>query len=259
MMSKKLKLMLAAAVGAAALVVPAPAQQDASSGGRESQSSANNPENQAGSSQGKEPDRPDRDDRQSSSDAAGNRSQDPRSNSPSRDAAGTRQDRDDRQRDRGSSQPPSSRRDTQQSSTGQRSSRAQNPFTSSSADPAARSFGNQFYDHTYFQPNQPAVGGLFARSISDEEAKLAQEASAMVRRLGQVKDEQTRDDIKQRLTKLLGDQFDLRQKRHEAEIRTLEAKVRELKDLVEKRQENRREIVANRLDQLLREAQGLGW
>jgi hypothetical protein len=32
-----------------------------------------------------------------------------------------------------------------------------------------------------------------------------------------------------------------------------------LKELLAKRQENRREIIANRREQILRESQGLGW
>ena len=68
-----------------------------------------------------------------------------------------------------------------------------------------------------------------------------------------------RDKIKVQLKEVLETQFAARQQRHEKEIADLEAKVKKLKELVAKRQENRREIVANRLDQILRDAQGLGW
>ncbi len=68
-----------------------------------------------------------------------------------------------------------------------------------------------------------------------------------------------RSDIKAKLSATLGKQFDLRQKRHEQEIKALEAKVKKLKELVIKRQESREEIVSRRLEQILRESQGLGW
>ena len=61
------------------------------------------------------------------------------------------------------------------------------------------------------------------------------------------------------LKEVLETQFAARQQRHEKELADLESKVKKLKDLVAKRQENRREIVANRLDQIMRDAQGLGW
>ena len=61
------------------------------------------------------------------------------------------------------------------------------------------------------------------------------------------------------MNELLEKQFSLRQKRHQEEIAGLEAKVKKLKELLEKRQENRREIISKRLDQILSNAEGLGW
>jgi hypothetical protein len=94
---------------------------------------------------------------------------------------------------------------------------------------------------------------------TDEEAKLAPLADQLVRQLGEAKSDADRDKLKSQLGELLDKQFDLRQKRHEKEIAGLEAQLKKLKDLVQKRQENRRDIVAKRLEQVLRDAQGLGW
>ena len=91
------------------------------------------------------------------------------------------------------------------------------------------------------------------------EANLAQEADQLARQLGVAKSDGERDKLKDKLGEVLAKQFDQRQKRHEREIASLEAQVKKLKDLVEKRQENRREIIARRLEQILRESQGLGW
>lgn len=54
------------------------------------------------------------------------------------------------------------------------------------------------------------------------------------------------------LSQILEKQFNLRQNCHIDEIKSLEAKVKKLKQLVDKRQENRREVVSKRLDQILR-------
>jgi hypothetical protein len=94
---------------------------------------------------------------------------------------------------------------------------------------------------------------------SPEEGSLAHEADRLARQLGEARSDADRDQLKTKLGEVLGKQFDQRQKRHEAEIKALEAKVKKLRDLVEKRQENRREIIARRLEQILRESQGLGW
>jgi hypothetical protein len=103
----------------------------------------------------------------------------------------------------------------------------------------------------------PALG--FAFGGSPEESSLAHEANQLAQQLGEAKSDADRDKLRTRLGEVLEKQFDQRQKRHEAEIKGLEAQVKKLRDLVEKRQENRREIIARRLDQILRESQGLGW
>ena len=61
-----------------------------------------------------------------------------------------------------------------------------------------------------------------------------------------------KDKIKTQLTETLGKQFDVRQKRHEEELKALEAQVKKLKDIVDKRKENRREIIGRRFELLAR-------
>ena len=79
------------------------------------------------------------------------------------------------------------------------------------------------------------------------------------RQLAEAKSDGDRETIKGQLAKVLEEQFDQRQKRHEEEIKQLEAQIKKLKDLVNKRQENRREIIGARLNQIVKESQGLGW
>ncbi|HZV03935.1 MAG TPA: hypothetical protein VE999_02495 [Gemmataceae bacterium] len=91
-----------------------------------------------------------------------------------------------------------------------------------------------------------------------EEAELAQKSHELVKQLAKAEGEK-KEKIKDQLTDTLGKQFDARQKRHQDEIAALEKQIKKLKELVEKRKENRREIISKRLDQLVREAEGLGW
>jgi peptidoglycan hydrolase CwlO-like protein len=91
--------------------------------------------------------------------------------------------------------------------------------------------------------------------VHNEEAAIA----PIVQQLKDAKSDSEIEKLKGQLDEALEKSFAMRQKRHSQEIEELEAKVKTLKELVAKRQEKRREIVANRRDQILRDAQGLGW
>ena len=106
-----------------------------------------------------------------------------------------------------------------------------------------------------FTRSQP----VFAYSFSPDESGLSHQAEQLAQQLAAAKSDSDRDKIKDQLSDLLGKQFDQRQKRHQEEIKQLEDQIKKLKDLVDKRQENRREIISRRLDQIVKESQGLGW
>jgi hypothetical protein len=88
---------------------------------------------------------------------------------------------------------------------------------------------------------------------------LEHRVDELSRELGSTESDQRRGEIRAALGEILGKQFDLRQKRHELEIEGLEARIKNLRQLVQKRQENRAEIIAHRLDQIVRDSQGLGF
>ena len=94
--------------------------------------------------------------------------------------------------------------------------------------------------------------------LASDEDPLAQWVNELSRKLTEVKSDSEKSEIKSQLPQTLEKQFDLRQKRHQDEIAKLEAKVKQLKDLVDKRRENRREIIDKRLEQIFRDAEGLG-
>jgi hypothetical protein len=94
---------------------------------------------------------------------------------------------------------------------------------------------------------------------SNEEGKLSRTADDLARKLGEAQSDADRAKLKDDLTKVLEKQFDLRQKHHRDEVDALQAKLARLKQLVDTRQERRREIITKRLDQITSAAQGLGW
>lgn len=98
-----------------------------------------------------------------------------------------------------------------------------------------------------------------AWTIVGDERGLSHQAEELAQQLASAKSDSDREKVQGQLVELLEKQFDQRQKRHEGEIKQLEEQIKKLKDLVGKRQENRREIIGARLSQIVKESQGLGW
>ena len=65
--------------------------------------------------------------------------------------------------------------------------------------------------------------------------------------------------VRQRLVAEVGKQFEQLQEKREGQLRELEAQVQKLRRLQNERRSAKSSIVDNRVDELLREAQGLGW
>jgi hypothetical protein len=95
--------------------------------------------------------------------------------------------------------------------------------------------------------------------LNARDAELGQEAESLVKQLADATDDKQRDSIKDKLQETLAQQFDTQQKVRELEVTRIEAKVKKLRDVISKRNDARRSIIEKRLDQLIREAEGLGW
>lgn len=106
---------------------------------------------------------------------------------------------------------------------------------------------------------QSASTNAATRKLQSGENDLQGEANDLVQRLASAKSDAEKKELRGKLETALGKQFDLRQQRHALEIEMLEAKVTRLKQLVNKRHESRSDIIAKRLDQLIRDSEGLGW
>jgi hypothetical protein len=117
----------------------------------------------------------------------------------------------------------------------------------------------QVGQHNGFPFSADLAGNTANAKALAEEQQLAHQANELARQLRDPKTDADKDKLKARLAETLEKQFDMRQKRHTTEIENLEAQVKKLKELVQKRQEARRDIINKRMDQLQREADGLGW
>jgi hypothetical protein len=89
--------------------------------------------------------------------------------------------------------------------------------------------------------------------------QLGQQAESLVKQLADATDANDRAKLKQTLEETLTQQFDTQQKVRELEVASIEARVKKLRDTISKRNEARRTIIERRLDQLVRESEGLGW
>jgi hypothetical protein len=107
----------------------------------------------------------------------------------------------------------------------------------------------------YFHPSRdPELAKLHA-----EEGRLEGETAGLVEEYARTQDETQRGKIKAKLTATLEKQFEMQQKRRDVEVAQIEAQLKKLREIMRKRSDSRQLIIDKRLDQLLREAEGLGW
>ena len=95
--------------------------------------------------------------------------------------------------------------------------------------------------------------------LRHEDQKLETEVQSLLGQYAAEKDEGSKDDVREKLTEALQQQFDLRQKMRDQEITQLEEQIKRLRELFEKREAAKSKIIQARFDQLIRGAEGLGW
>jgi hypothetical protein len=112
----------------------------------------------------------------------------------------------------------------------------------------------------------PGQLSLYSGGSDAEMDKLLQEEAAAEHQVHQLvesyahrESETERGKIRGNLATALQKEFDLQQKRRDLELARIEARVKKVRDLMQKRSDARQSIIEKRLDQLLREAEGLGW
>jgi hypothetical protein len=101
----------------------------------------------------------------------------------------------------------------------------------------------------------PVDQGALRLGFHDYQAESAQLAQQYVK----AKKEDEKAGIRKKLAQALGQQFDQHLKQQQKELEQLEKQIADLRALLTKRREARETIIERRIDQLVQEAEGLGW
>jgi hypothetical protein len=125
------------------------------------------------------------------------------------------------------------------------------------AGPAAMPPGpiaSPYQEMTLGKPQDPEMA-----KVSSAEASADREVQNLMRDYKRTEDADERGKIKTKLVAALAKQFDAQQKRRDLELARVEAQLKKLRELMKKRDEERKTIIDRRADQLVRDAEGLGW
>jgi hypothetical protein len=95
--------------------------------------------------------------------------------------------------------------------------------------------------------------------LRGQDYELGRQADSLAGQYGAAKDDAAKEKLRSQLRDVLNKQFEVHHKRREQELEKLEARVRSLREILNKRNEQRQTIVDRRLEQLVRDAEGLGW
>ena len=106
-------------------------------------------------------------------------------------------------------------------------------------------------------PGVPGESG--SSSLRSQDYEFGRQAESLAAQFGAAKDGTDRDKLRTQLRDVLDKQFAVHHQRREEELAKLEARVRSLREILTKRSEQRQTIVDRRLEQLIRDAEGLGW
>jgi hypothetical protein len=106
-------------------------------------------------------------------------------------------------------------------------------------------------------------GGTAYAFVENAQSKAEREKESQARELldrySKSEDESERGRLLEELTTVAGSQFDLRQERREQELKQLEEQLKRLRTLHQRRAQEKDRIVRDRVQQLVRESEGLGW
>jgi hypothetical protein len=100
--------------------------------------------------------------------------------------------------------------------------------------------------------------GMMSAPVSEDE-HLETWVSRALADYARNEDQNTRKQQRDEIAKALDRIFDIRQERRMEELETLEERVQKLRGTLETREKLKSDILKNRLDYLIREADGLGW
>jgi hypothetical protein len=112
------------------------------------------------------------------------------------------------------------------------------------------------------QPNPAGTGNFwFAQPLSSQSNtyQLQSDSAQLARKYVEAKKEDEKRDIRKQLTEVLNRQFDQHVQQQQHELEELEKQIAKLKEVVRKRLDAKSTIVDRRIEQLIQDAEGLGW
>jgi len=95
--------------------------------------------------------------------------------------------------------------------------------------------------------------------LAQAELEVAQEADQLSAKYEAADKPEEQKRVKAELREVLTKQFNLQHQRRELELARIEERVQKLRDQIKKRNEARDSIIDRRLEQLINDAEGLGW
>lgn len=108
-------------------------------------------------------------------------------------------------------------------------------------------------------PATPLYGQLAPSGVYSSSSSQASEASQIAQRYVKANKEEDKRNHRKRLDDVLSEQFDRHMAQQKKELEDLEKQIEQLKATLRKRQDAKDTIVKRRADQLIHEAEGLGW
>jgi hypothetical protein len=112
------------------------------------------------------------------------------------------------------------------------------------------------------QQNTPAPPGFPSGQHHDlawQYGQFRNDAANFAQQYVKSEKEDERRELRRKMEDTLAKEFDAQAKRQEQDIKDLEAQIRKLRELMEKRKDHRDEIIKRRIEQLITDAAGLGW
>jgi hypothetical protein len=89
--------------------------------------------------------------------------------------------------------------------------------------------------------------------------QLQQQSSQLAKQYITTEKSDEKQNIRKQLADVLNQQFDMHMRQQEKELAALEKEIADLRSLMKKRQDAKAAIVDRRIDQVIQDAEGLGW
>jgi hypothetical protein len=89
--------------------------------------------------------------------------------------------------------------------------------------------------------------------------QLQEQSSQLAKQYITTEKSDEKQNIRKKLADVLNQQFDMHMQRQEKELAALEKEIADLRSLMKKRQDAKAAIVDRRIDQVIQDAEGLGW